>query len=105
MDYKKQFEKDYLDETEHNFREETFMKNLKIINRHNSEYVKGEHTWFMGVNQFTDMTGKEFKQYVSRPFNRTRPANVVQWDESAMVDAIDWGDRGAVTAVKNQGQC
>jgi len=105
MDFKKQFEKDYLDETEHNMREEIFMANLKIINKHNSEYLKGEHTWFMGVNQFTDMTGKEFKQFVSRPFNRTRPSNVLKLDESTMVDAIDWVDRGAVTPVKNQGQC
>ena len=35
---------------------------MKIIEEHNKGYKEGRYSWFMGINQFTDMTREEFRR-------------------------------------------
>ena len=41
-------------------RKKAFENNLKIIGQHNKEYKEGIHSYYMGVNFFSDLTQKEF---------------------------------------------
>lgn len=45
----------------------TFCRNLNKIVAHNVLYEKGEFSWKMGVNQFTDWTEDEFKKWIGPP--------------------------------------
>ncbi|CUE81860.1 cathepsin I, putative [Bodo saltans] len=62
-----------------------------------------------GVNEFTDLTAAEFKRYHNgEKYYKLVNASDISASErlaSAAGKKIDWRTKGAVTAVKNQGQC
>ena len=57
--YKAEFNKNYPDADEHASREQRFNAEITKIRQHNA----ADHSWKMGVNQFTDMTNSEFKMF------------------------------------------
>jgi cathepsin L len=62
----------------------------------------------MGVNQFTDLTPQEFKdQYISGMKSPVGSYGCKSFTSSASgaPSSIDWRQKGAVTSVKDQGQC
>jgi cathepsin L len=90
--------------TERDYRESVYNANVERIREHNL----GDSTWSMAVNKFADLTADEFKAlYVSGGF--TEHAREVNWysvtPSAALPASVDWRNHGAVTPVKNQGQC
>jgi len=82
----------------------TFKSWVDFVEAHNA----ANHTWQAGLNQFSDLTPAEFQaQYLTGL--DVAPSDLVVLPESLEVAApandIDWRDKGAVTPVKNQGQC
>lgn len=103
--YVQQFEKEY--EMEDFFsRYNQFKMNWANIMEHNS---KG-HSWSMAMNQFGDMDADEFSQYKTgfagkrNSYLRSRNAHKPLLG-AKLGDSVDWRDQGAVTPVKDQGQC
>ena len=56
--WKSDFAKLYTSAAQEVFRKTVFLNNLKKINRHNADKTQ---TYKMGINQFTDLSGDEFK--------------------------------------------
>jgi len=97
----------YLNKVEHDLRFEVFKQNLDTISAHN----KQNHSWTMGVNQFTDMTPLEFQKYTScvsgKPAANSNTPKFhapTNWNKTAP-SSVDWAAKGAVTPIKNQGSC
>jgi len=95
--------KTYSSDAEHDLRFSVFKDNLNFINFHNS----GDHSFELEMNKFGDLSAKEFGAMFNK-MNITRtPSNSLksrQIDPEAP-DTWDWRTKGAVTAVKDQGQC
>uniref|UniRef100_A0A8C5BL34 Cathepsin H n=1 Tax=Gadus morhua TaxID=8049 RepID=A0A8C5BL34_GADMO len=98
-----QHSKDY-DLTEYSYRLRIFTENKRTIDHHNA----GDHSFKMGLSQFTDMTFGEFKKsyLLTEPQNcsATKGNHVVS--SGPYPDSVDWRELGNfVTPVKNQGHC
>jgi len=81
-----------------------FKRALDLIRDHNSRGL----SWTMGVNQFTDMTSEEFSAYVGQFPRAPEDSNAIPFvqDPNFVAPAsVDWITAGAVTPVKDQGQC
>jgi len=95
----------YSTKSEHDKRFEIFKSNMDKIAEHNN----GDHSWKMGITQFSDMTPEEFKNYIScGNMKRENGPSVFDapkdWNKTAG-SSVDWVAAGAVTPVKNQGSC
>ncbi|KAJ8943309.1 hypothetical protein NQ318_004750 [Aromia moschata] len=91
-----------------------FMENSHKVAKHNKLYAQGLVSYQLGINKYADMLHHEFVQTLNG-FNKSKnmlrgqdlddaitfipPANV------QLPDSVDWRQKGAVTGVKDQGQC
>jgi C1A family cysteine protease len=104
-DFVKKYDKKYdVDEVFERFA--VFKKNMDLINDHDAE-AEG---FTVGPNEFMDMTWEEFsemyKGYQHREEGYKRSKNLHKVDPDVkLADSLDWVEKGAVTPVKNQGQC
>jgi C1A family cysteine protease len=84
---------------------QVFRTNLRNIVIHNLDH---NQNFTMGINQFTDLTPEEFKaQYVGGLKAEVGSYGCGSFSSSASgaPASIDWRNKGAVTSVKDQGQC
>merc|ERR1719348_2968794 len=104
--FREQHGKQYSSKAELELRRDIFHANLVKIEKHNAL-----GTWKMGVNEFSDLTQAEFEAqmtggYKRMPQSGAAPASTFKAkSRSELPDSVDWRDQGAVSEVKNQGQC
>ena len=105
------FNRVYYDSSEKTSRFKIFKKNLEFVESFN---MNANITYKLDINQFSDLTDEEFRArymglVVPEGMNETstsgsdksfRHENVSETGED-----LDWRREGAVTSVKDQGQC
>lgn len=69
--YQFDFGKKYKSGLEWAERRAIFEANLNAINEHNEKFHKGEVSYKMGVNQFTDLTQAEFDALIQGKFKQS----------------------------------
>jgi len=88
------------DEVQYRF--SVFKSTMDTIYEHN----QGNHTWTMGINQFSDLTPSEFEKiylgYIHRPNAQRNEADLSGLEAA---NDVDWTTKGAVTPIKDQAQC
>ncbi|XP_078322733.1 procathepsin L-like [Crassostrea virginica] len=90
------------------YRFEIFRENVQEIEEHNKLYHLGKKSYYMGVNQFSDLTHAEFLKYngLNRTLlNRQGCSSYLTVNKPAAPDSVDWRKKGYVTGVKNQKRC
>ena len=108
--FRVEYTKEYNSVQELEYRFAVFMDTVKSIEAHNA---KGDSTYTLGINQFSDLTFEEFTaKYLGLP-----EINEAEMDEPNYEDfnqisqlfsdvkEVNWVKKGAVTPVKNQANC
>ena len=127
-DWARDHGKTYHTETEKVQRMNNWMATDKKIKDHNKKHSKGESTYFMRHNEFSDMTPEEFAahmnlfSYVNDPLEELKNFMPLAEDGDTytivgqirgkkgrglrqLQDSVDWVSEGVVTEVKNQQSC
>jgi C1A family cysteine protease len=92
----KENNKHYGSTTETLKRFEIWQQNYQFVQQHNAE----GHSYKVGMTSLADLTNEEYRQKLLRPHVFPEGKYV-----PGAVTPIDWRTRGAVTPVKDQGQC
>ncbi|XP_078170360.1 cysteine protease XCP2-like [Carex rostrata] len=89
---------------------ENFARNLEFVDQRNTEREKGGH--LVGLNKFADLSNDEFKaKYIRRMNVKRRAERKVElykernYESCEAPWSLDWRKKGAVTGVKDQGDC
>jgi hypothetical protein len=102
MSYIAKYNKYYGTTDEYAFRQNEWMKTDRYIRTHNADTT---NTSTLAHNHLSDWTREEYKVLLGyKPELRTRAYDPVAYEPTNST-GINWVDKGAVTAVKNQGSC
>ena len=103
-----QYGRVYKDATEKARRFKVFKANIEFIEMFNAQ----NHKFWLGANQFADITNDEFRTTNTNKGFKSNSMRVLSSGfryENLSVDALpatmDWRAKGAVTPIKDQGQC
>jgi len=108
-EFKQHFNKTY-NQAEEAHRRQLFLTKLAEIDAHNNDTSK---TYKKGVNYFSDLTRQEFRQHLGLApptggkgfFGDTPITKYKALSARQAPTSVDWRSKGAVTPVKDQGQC
>ena len=104
MSFSERFNKQYSSDEERMTRFKIYRDNMAFARLSNKE----NQDWTLGMTRFADMTGAEFKAFVQKfsHIPRVSSGEYFTGDETlTLPTSVDWRTQGAVTPVKDQGQC
>lgn len=91
------------------YRHDEFQDRYRVF-KDNMAFVanfQGSHQ--VALNQFADLTNEEYQRLylgvLNQPRTLSTPSTPLKELADPLPDAFNWNDKGAVTPVKNQGQC
>ncbi|CAH1188083.1 unnamed protein product [Phyllotreta striolata] len=103
--FKNDHNRQYASADEEAKRFEIFRANLQSIMENNLKYERGQTTYKMGINKFTDMTQEE---RVEKYLTKIEPPTHRDEAELPLTDvpeSKDWAAEGMVTKIKDQEAC
>ena len=80
------------------------LENFNFVHNFIEEINAAEETWKAGHNQFSDWHAAEYKNMLGYVKSESVTAEYKIFEESN-ADSVNWVEAGAVTGVKDQGQC
>jgi len=97
----------------------TFKDNFQFIQKHNADHAKGKTSYTVAINQFADLTNKEFETiYLGAKSDTSAPGSRKNWQcpvnfesNGNTADSVDWRSTAnpksivATTAIKDQASC
>ncbi|XP_052808978.1 procathepsin L-like isoform X1 [Mya arenaria] len=108
-EFKQDYGKQYANASEEARRRAIFADNVEYVNAHNFQFALGKMSYYMGVNQFSDMTFEEWASlYTSRMIDDVGNGNASTFltpENFRAPGSVDWRQKGYVTSVKSQGAC
>jgi len=101
LQFSRKFSKSYHhDEFQNRFR--IFKNNLDFINNYNAQ----SNGVTLAVNEFADLSHTEFKRFLGlKPVEFSTPSTIASVDVTGLPTSKNWNAEGAVTPIKNQGDC
>ncbi|CAG9860774.1 unnamed protein product [Phyllotreta striolata] len=106
--FKVDFQKNYQNVEEETNRFQIFQDKLREIEEHNARYDRGEVSYYLGINQFSDYTHEEYLAMLNlhKKGPSPPPTSLFTIPEGVTLpDSIDWREKNVVAEVKNQGAC
>lgn len=100
----------YADLGEKTYRMGIWASNFAYVQAHNARYDAGLETYSLEMNMFADLPSEEFGSiYLMKTFGDipeiTKECTGKQAPSASLPSSVDWAAKGAVTPIKNQGQC
>ena len=99
--YMSTYTKTYSTPSEYLHRFRTFRDNLSYIRISNSE----TSDFTLGLNHFSDLTSQEFRSRMTGYTHIPQSPTSSLLNPTTLPTSVDWVSKGAVTGVKDQGQC
>ncbi|KAK8652605.1 hypothetical protein V6N13_126633 [Hibiscus sabdariffa] len=95
----------YSDNNQRHKRFDIFKQNVALMDSFNNANNK---TYIHAVNQFADLTNEEFtasRNGFKGHMCSNKATSFIYENFTALPSAVDWRQKGAVTPIKDQGQC
>jgi len=93
--------KHYDNLAEYEFRRRHFLEAAEFIKKHNAQ----KKNYALGHNHMSDWTSSEYRKLLGYKSHLRDEMRTVSLDTKSTPASVDWRDKGAVTPVKDQGQC
>jgi len=103
MKYVSEYGKQYATRSEFDLRAGIFAETLRTIEEHNASGA----THQLGLNHLSDFTNDEYKKLLGYKahLSQKKAAAPKMLSEENLEGEVNWVTKGAVTGVKDQGQC
>jgi len=106
--YKQEWSKVYNGDEEDASHRATFEKNLAEIEEHNAKGLE----WTEGINRWTDLSQEQYRAAAGLGYKKPEQLHAGlphlgthDYNGEELALTVDWTTKGAVTPVKDQGQC